>query len=35
MEIDITRVYNGIYDVHIITNDEYIGPLIARVANFT
>ena len=30
MEIDITRVYNGIYDVHIITNDEYIGPLIAR-----
>ena len=30
MEIDITRVYNGIYDVHVITNDEYIGPLIAR-----
>lgn len=30
MEIDITRVYNGIYNVHVITNDEYIGPLIAR-----
>lgn len=30
MEIDITRVYNGIYDVHIITNDEFIGPLITR-----
>ena len=30
MKIDVTRVQNGIYDVCVIRNDEYIGPCIAR-----
>ena len=30
MEISLTKVMNGIYDVHVISNDEYIGPTIAR-----
>lgn len=30
MEINVARVNNGIYDVCIISNDEYIGPAIAR-----
>jgi len=30
MEINVGRVNNGIYDVHVISNDEYIGPSIAR-----
>ena len=30
MEVSLTKVTNGIYDVHVISNDEYIGPTIAR-----
>lgn len=30
MEINVSRVNNGVYDVHVISDDEYIGPLIAR-----
>jgi len=30
MEISVNRVNNGIYDVHVISDDEYIGPVIAR-----
>ena len=30
MEINVSRVNNGIYDVHVISDDEYIGPVIAR-----
>ena len=30
MEINVARVNNGIYDVHVISDDEYIGPAIAR-----
>ena len=30
MEINVSRVNNGIYDVHVISDDEYIGPMIAR-----
>ena len=30
MEISVNRVNNGIYDVHVISDDEYIGPMIAR-----
>lgn len=26
----MSRVNNGIYDVHVISDDEYIGPVIAR-----
>ncbi len=26
----MSRVNNGIYDVHVISDDEYIGPMIAR-----
>lgn len=29
MEINVSRVNNGIYDVHVISDDEYIGPLIS------
>lgn len=29
MEISVNRVNNGIYDVHVISDDEYIGPLIS------
>ena len=30
MEINVARVNNGICDVHVISDDEYIGPSIAR-----
>ena len=30
MEVSLIKVTNGIYDVHVISDDEYIGPLIAR-----
>ena len=30
MKISYNRVSNGIYDVYVISDDEYIGPLIAR-----
>ena len=30
VSIDIVKVKGSIYDVNVIQNDEYIGPLIAR-----
>ena len=30
MELRYNLVSNGIYDVYVISDDEYIGPLIAR-----
>jgi len=30
MEVSLIKVTNEIYDVHVISNDEYIGPMIAR-----
>lgn len=30
MEINVSRINNGIYDVHVISDDKYIGPAIAR-----
>ena len=30
MNVDVVRVNNGKYNVHVISNDEYIGPCIAN-----
>ena len=30
MDVDVVKVNNGKYNVHVISNDEYIGPCIAN-----